>query len=306
MVPRDWQATFTDWAKPPGKTEQDRCDNAVSAIRNAIKASDKLRSRRVSVFAHGSYRNNTNVRKDSDVDTGILCTDTFLYELPEGTTGDTFGIIPASYQYRQFKDEVEGALVDHFGRSAVVRGNKAFDIHESTYHVEADVAPVFEFRQYFENGSYRCGVALVPDNGGRIENYPERLLESWPHINQHYENGVEKNNATRRAFKGVVRILKTLRNEMEEAGIAVARPVPGFLIECMTWNAPNSCFAHSTWDAVVQAVLVHVWSKTKDDASCKGWCEVNNIKYLFHYSQRWTRAQAHAFIDAAWSYVGVR
>ena len=305
-MPRDWEAAFTEWAKPPGKTEQDRCDNAVSMVRNAIKASDKLSNRRVSVFAHGSYRNNTNVRKDSDVDTGILCADTFSYELPEGTTAEGFGITPASYNYAEFKDEVGAALVDYFGRGAVVRGNKAFDIHENTYHVEADVAPVFEFRWYFDDGSYRCGVALVPDSGGRIHNYPERLLESWPHINQHYENGVEKNNQTSRAFKGVVRILKALRNEMDEAGIGAAKPVPGFLIECMTWNAPNSCFAGSTWDAVVQAVLVHVWSKTKETASCKDWCEVNNTKYLFHPSQRWTRAEAHAFIDAAWSYVGVR
>ena len=59
-------------AKPPGKTEQDRCDNAATAIRKAIEASDKLRSHRVSVFAQGSYRNNTNVRKDSDVDIGVL------------------------------------------------------------------------------------------------------------------------------------------------------------------------------------------------------------------------------------------
>ena len=60
---RDWEEQFREWAKPPGKTEQERCDNAASTIRSAIKASDKLRARSVSVFAQGSYRNNTNVRK---------------------------------------------------------------------------------------------------------------------------------------------------------------------------------------------------------------------------------------------------
>src|SRR4030042_5862937 len=98
-MPRDWEAQFRELAKPPGKTEQDRCDNAESAVRNAIKASDKLRVRSVSIFTQGSYRNNTNVRKDSDVDIGILCTDTFFYALPEGTTPESFDIIPASYQY---------------------------------------------------------------------------------------------------------------------------------------------------------------------------------------------------------------
>jgi hypothetical protein len=303
---RNWEEVFSNWAKPPGETEEERSENAIRAIRNAVTKSEKLKNRGVKVFVHGSYRNNVNVRQESDVDVGVMCHDCFLSQYPAGKTNADYGNVDADYSFRQFKDELEAALVDHFGRRAVVRGNKAFDIHENTYHVEADVAPLFEFRQYFENGSYRYGVALVPDNGGRIENYPERPLESWPRINQQYENGVEKNNATSRAFKAVVRILKTLRNEMEEGGIAVAKPVPGFLIECMTWNAPNSCFAHSTWDAVLQAVLVHLWSNTKDNATCKDWCEVNGIKYLFHSSQRWTRAQAHAFVDAAWSYVGVR
>ena len=54
-------------------------------------------------------------------------------------------------------------------------GNKAFTIRENTYQVEADVAPFFEFRRYGEDGTYRAGVALVPDNGRRIENFPERL-----------------------------------------------------------------------------------------------------------------------------------
>ena len=303
---RDWEEVFSNWAKPPGKTEEERSEKAISAIRNAITNDEKLKSRGVKIFVHGSYRNNVNVRQESDIDVGVMCHDYFLFQYPTGKTHADYGNEEADYSFRQFKDELEAALVDHFGRSAVVRGNKAFDVHENAYHVEADVAPLFEFRKYFESGSYRCGVALVPDNGGRIENYPERLLESWPRINQHYENGVEKNTATSRAFKGVVRILKTLRNEMEEGGVAVAKPVPGFLIECMTWNAPNSCFAHSTWDAVLQALLLHLWSNTKDDATCKDWCEVNDIKYLFHSSQRWTRAQAHAFVDAAWSYVGVR
>jgi hypothetical protein len=35
-VVRDWEEQFREWAKPPGKTEQDRCGNGVSAIRNCL------------------------------------------------------------------------------------------------------------------------------------------------------------------------------------------------------------------------------------------------------------------------------
>lgn len=43
----DWESTFASWAKPPGKTEQQRCENAEKAIRNAIAASSKLNRRNI-------------------------------------------------------------------------------------------------------------------------------------------------------------------------------------------------------------------------------------------------------------------
>lgn len=305
-MPRDWESQFATWAQSPSQTETDRCENAIKAIRNAVAKSDKLKARRIKVFPQGSYRNRVNVRKDSDVDVGVMCHDVFLPRYPTGKTGADFGNVDANYSYLQFKNELEEALVAHFGRAAVSRGNKAFDIHETSYHVEADVAPLLEFRHYSESGEYHCGVALKPDSGGQIENYPERLLEDWPRVDQHYENGVAKNTATNRAYKGVVRIVKSLRNEMEEAGSAASVSIPGFLIECLVWNAPDTCFKHKTWDGDVQAVFQHLWSNTKNTAACKEWLEVNGIKYLFHPSQKWTREQAHTFVDAAWSYVGVR
>jgi hypothetical protein len=303
---RNWENTFSGWKKPPGKTEEDRCEDAIRAIRNAINKSPILKHRSMKIFPQGSYRNRVNVRQDSDVDVGVLCDESFIAFYPEGTSRETFGNVEADYTYKEFKDELEVALVDYFGRSSVHRGNKAFDIKENTYHVDADVAPFFEYRYYWEDGTYRCGVALRPDNGGKVHNYPERLLESWPNTPLHYENGVSKNKETNRSYKGIVRILKKVRNEMEETGIAAAKPIPGFLIECMVWNVPNSCFSHDTWDKDVQAVLQHLWSNTKDDARCKSWHEVNDIKFLFHSTQKWRRDQAHEFIDAAWDYVGVR
>ncbi len=148
----DWESTFNLWASPPDKSEQERCENAEKTIRNAINASSKLKTRNTKVFSHGSYRNNTNVRKESDVDIGILCYDTFLMDLPEGYTRESFGISPGVYQYTQFKNEVEEALIAYLGTKSVTRGNKAFNIRENSYHVEADVAPFFEHRRYEKSG----------------------------------------------------------------------------------------------------------------------------------------------------------
>ena len=291
---RDWEGQFKEWAKPPGKTEQDRCDNADSAIRNAVRASDKLRARNISVFAHGSYRNNTNVRKDSDVDIGILCTDTFFFELPEGTTRETYKIAPATYQYAQFKNEVEEALVNYFGSPAVKRGNKAFDVHETSYHVEADVAAFFEHLRYQTYGEPLKGAELRTDK----EN---RRIVNWPE--QHCENAVSKNKQTGTRFKSVVRVLKALSNEMTQQGVR-AGDVPGFLIECLVWNMPNDQFQHSTYTADVRAVLAFLFNNTMTQEACKKWGEVSELIYLFHSGQKWTWEQAHAFTSAAWDYVG--
>lgn len=306
MTNRNWENEFSRWARPPGKTEDQRCENAIKGIRNAIAKSDKLKDRNLKVFTQGSYHNRVNVRQDSDVDVGVLCEESFFYALPDGTTRETFGLSPAQYSYTQFKNELEEALVVHFGREAVRRGNKAIDVRENSYHVEADVAPFFEYRYYHKDGTYRGGVALSPDNGGRIHNYPERLLDSWPETSLHFENGVSKNKKTHRSYKGVVRIVKKIRNEMDEAYIPAAKPIPGFLVECMVWNAPNECFRGKTWDGKVQAVLQHLYWHTKNDESCKDWTEVNGIKPLFDSNQPWERQEAFAFIGAAWRYIGVR
>lgn len=302
----DWEAKFAAWAQPPGETEEDRIENAISAIRKALDADAKL-APITKVYVQGSYRNRVNVRQDSDVDIGILYTgNSFFPDYPVGTSEEDFGNIDGDYSYSDFKNDVGRALIRQFGASAVHRGSKAFDIHKNTYRVDADAVPVFVHRRYSQNGSYICGVQLNPDDGGKIINWPERLFDEahWP--NQHYENGVAKNSATNRNYKGVVRILKTLRNTMEAEGFAAAKPIFGFLIECLVWNVPNPNFVHSTWDGDVQAALLHLWSNTKTMEQCDEWGEVSELKYLFRGSPASKREQAHVFIDAAWSYIGVR
>ena len=259
------------------------------------------------MFPQGSYRNRVNVRADSDVDVGVLYTDSFFAQYPEGESGESFGHKDASYTYGQFKDDVEEALVDYLGASMVTRGNKSIRLRETSYHVEADAAPFFEHRWYHAREEPPVpGVELRPDNRSwqRIINYPEALFDGWP--KEHYENGRDKNGATRRRYRGMVRILKTIRNEMDEAGHGAAKDVPGYLLECLTWNCPDALFWHSEWDGRVQAVLSHLWSSTREGGNYLEWCEVDGIKYLFHGSQAWNRAKAHAFVDAAWDCVGVR
>ena len=46
---RDWESAFSFWARPPGKTEEQRSENAIGAIRNAVNGSSKLKQRSIKV-----------------------------------------------------------------------------------------------------------------------------------------------------------------------------------------------------------------------------------------------------------------
>lgn len=228
-------------------------------------------------------------------------TDTFFCDfcMADGFDANDVGIVDASYRYAEFKNDVEEALVAKFGRRAVRRGNKAFDVHENTYRVDADVVACFEHRRYTRrvyDGRYLhlSGAQFLPDRGGSVIN--------WPH--QHYENGVEKNRATGNRFKYMTRVVKRLRDEMTDASIEAADGTPSHLIECLVWNVPNEGFGHREYGADVRYVLAHTFNGTMSDDACREWGEVSELKYLFRPSQPWTREQAHAFLDAAWDYVG--
>jgi hypothetical protein len=283
------------WAQPPSEAEQVKCDNSVRAVRKAIDASTALSCRNVRVFAQGSYCNRTNVKADSDVDICVLCGESIFFQLPSGMTVRDVGLaVPASYGYSQFKTDVRLSLEARFGVRGVSSGHKAFDVHENTYRLDADIVACFQYRLYGDDCTYREGTAFLTDTGHMIVNWPD----------QNYKNGVVKNNATGQRFKGVVRTLKRLRNTLLDDGLAAAQPIPSYFIECLVWNVPNEYFGHEFFTADVRASLAHLFNHTISDTDCREWGEINECKYLFRPSQPWTLKQAHEFISSAWDYLG--
>ncbi len=295
-----WEDLFRSWAQGPGKTESDKCENAEVAVRKAINADRALSKLDVSVFAQGSYKSRTNVKQDSDVDICIRYNEAFFPEYPDGRSSDDFGNVDSGLKFFDFKEIVEKALKSYFGSSAVRRGNKAFDIHANTYRIDADVVPTYEYRCYTGgldrdgNHDYLSGVAFLTDEGKKIINWPQ----------QTFDNGVERNTETGRRYKRVIRILKRLRNAMQEDGISESENVASFLIESIVWNAPVEDFQHDTYTADVQNVIADIFNRTLTEKECSEWGEVNELKYLFRASQPWTREQANQFLDAAWHYIG--
>lgn len=293
-----WESKFGTWSSPPSETETQRAKNAESMIRSAIAASEKLRYRDIKVFTQGSYRNRVNTRSDSDVDIGIVCFDTYFSDYPDDNVKSIVKMAsqPATYTYALFKNEIEEALVAKFGRPAVTRGSKAFDVSETSYRVEADVAAFFEHRRYSSSSHYTSGVEMIPDD------YTPPRVRNWPE--QHYSNGVSKNTLTSKRYKRMVRIIKSLSNEMSSQGIASAKNTPSFLVECLVFNIPNDDFLNLSYWGQTRKALAWLFNNTMNDGQCSEWGEVSELKYLFRTSQPWTRQSAHQFVSDAWDYVG--
>lgn len=294
--------SFISWSKGPPQTESDKCENAETAVRKAIKADAKLMSLDITVFAQGSYRARTNVRQNSDVDICIRYNSAFFPDYPKGTTKETFGNVDSTMSFADFKNMVQQAIESHFGKNGVTRGSKAFDVHANTYRIDADVIPTFEHRRYTgkvnADGShhYLPGVGFKPDNGGLILNWPQ----------QTYDNGVARNTATGRKYKRVIRILKRLRDKMQGENVSAAVNISSFLIECLVWNAEVEAFSKSTFTDILRYVIADTWNRSRKYEDCSEWREVNELKYLFRDSQPWTRQQANDFLQAVWNYIGYK
>ena len=293
-----WEESFRSWGSAPGNTEQQRMENAEAAIRKAINASDELAAMDISIIPQGSYKSRTNVKQDSDVDICICLNSTFFERYPAGKTREDYRNVDGSITFDRFKNLVHIALGDYFGHANVTRGNKAFDVHSNSYRVDADVVPAFAYRYYYGDGYddfvQPTGIAFDTDNGERIIN--------WPH--QAHENGVTKQQNTGQRYKKMVRILKRLRNEMQDENIAAARDIGSFKLESTVWNVPDDGFNHDSYADDVRYVLAHCFNETLPGGGHADMWEVNRRKLLFGLHKTWTREQAHDFFSAAWDYLG--
>ena len=64
---------------------------------------------------------------------------------------------------------------------------------------------------------------------------------------------------------------------------------------------PNNNFGHARYVDDFRGVLAHVFNSTLSEDKCSEFAEVNDLKYLFRGSQKWTWQDAHRVADAAWT-----
>ena len=298
----DWESWLRNGAAPPSETEDAKRELTERQIRNALSSYEPLQGRDYVVYAKGSYANNTNVRLNYDVDIAVEYRGYYFYDLSFDLTGlpaTTVGVVPSvdPYTCDDFKQDIKSALERAFGASAVESGRIAYRVRERKTTLPADVVPCWEYRRYDrkDNGVpvFQQGSRVYPSSGTHIDNYPAQQLA----------NGKAKNLRTGGRYKRLVRGLKRLQTRIVDNG-QLDNELPSYLIECLTYNAPDDAFGHSTYVSDMRAVLMTIFNATLDTGDWNDWEEVNGLKYLFRGDHQWTRLQVHALADAAWDEMG--
>jgi hypothetical protein len=286
---------LASWTGPSSTTEQEKQERTERMIREAINAHDAFKGFSFSIYAKGSYANNTNVKFESDVDVVVECREVEYWEEFDSSAGGHPSGTPYTGEWTpaRLRGEVAAALEAKFP-GTVTPGPTAFQVTSSSARVDADVVPCFTYRLYFTDGSFREGTKLFKSTGGSIENYPKLQLE----------NGRAKNTRTNGFYKNTVRILKRLEGVLVGAGLAEEQA--SYLLECLIYNCPDEYFMRSSWRAVLRACLADIYNYTmapEPTEESERWLEVNGGKFLFAARQKWNRSDVHAFASAAWTYM---
>lgn len=303
-------------AAAPSQSEREKAARTHTMIREYLETAPALKKYRIDTFLQGSYKNSTNVRGDSDVDLGSETHEVFYYDtewlpstvqnqygqptlsLKESVDKSLSNLGKGAFTFVDYRADVLASLTSEYGADAVIDGNKAVTVRGNTYRLDADVLPCISFRQYYQDSQGRArfhdGIAFFTKRLDRIVNFPK----------QHFDNLAAKDQRNGGKVKGCIRILKRIRNDLEERRQWDRRRSPSLYLESLVWNAPDGHFSGG-YDSVLENVLGYLYrdlNAKKATNERSAYAQANNIFPLFH-SRFWNEDDAMAFIATVWATV---
>ena len=255
------------------------------AIRGALAKHSWPQGMTYEFYLQGSYRNDTNVRGDSDVDVVLELKAVFLHDATTLSQHEQESLSalfqPAKYNWNDFRREALKALESGFGNGFVAQGNKSIKLKANSSRLAADVVVCLEHRKYTTYYSYVEGMTFFALQDKRwIVNYPK----------EHYSNGADKSRRTWDRYKRTVRMFKSARNHLESAGNISSDIAPSYFVECLLYNAPDSAFQAGFQDTYTSVVNWMV------QADLKGLVCQNDHQALFGPSpEKWSVEDAQTF-----------
>jgi predicted nucleotidyltransferase len=268
------------------------------SIRAALKAYDWPKEVRYEVYLQGSYKNDTNIRGDSDVDVVVQLNSTFLLDpiFLENLPADLKRLFKdAPYRWVEFRRDVLKALLNYYGSRRVREGRKSLKVQ--TPYLPADVvvsvrylapSPQYRTRKYPDRPRSKAdfieGMTFwVPSESRWVINYPKL----------HYENGVKKNRDTNGWYKPTVRMFKNARTYLVDKGVIPADLAPSYFLECLLYNVPDGKFGtdlQSTFRKVI------VWLREADFS--RFVCQNKQLLLFGSSPEQWSEDRAYRFLEA--------
>ncbi len=267
------------------------------SVRHALSLSATLAGKNYEVFLQGSYKNDTNIRGDSDVDIVVQYNGAWHYDLtalppPQRTHYEqTYGT--ATYQWPHFRADVLAALRGHYGVGAITEGSNAITIAAAagSGRLLADVIVALQFRKYLwfnglNNEGWTEGIAFH-------HRFDNRLVINFP--KPHYQRGVEKNAAhcTGGRYKPSVRMMKNARSRLVVSGAIADGLAPSYFVESLVFNVPDGLFTASTSDTYYKVVK---WLVENDITAFV--CQNGQVSLFGTTPEQWSTASAHSLLNA--------
>ncbi len=216
---------------------QDASKRTHETIRRVLAAHQWPEGTRYDFYLQGSYSNDTNIRRDSDVDVVLELTSAFMHDIDSLSPYDKNTIMssfqPPPYGWNDFRRDTLKALEGGFGKRAVAQGNKCIKLKADSTRLAADVVVCIRHRRYVNQFTYNEGIALYALHDKRwIVNYPR----------EHHMNGAAKGRRTGQRYKRTVRMFKAARNHLHSSGLIRSGLAPSYFLECLLYNVPDMTF----------------------------------------------------------------
>lgn len=288
------ESQLETWSHQGSVTQSAQTYDTIQKVLN--DSASPYYSKDFTIFLQGSYGNDTNVYRDSDVDVVIRLNQTYYADTnllePDAKTNYGKAFSRATYQYADFKADVIAWLMINFGAD-VKPGKKAIFIKGSGNRRDADVLVCAQHRRYRATSTgvdsqYDEGIIFWTSDGIEIVNFPK----------QHSENCTTKHQNTSQRFKRMVRIYKNMRNRMIDDKYIVDGVAPSYFIEGLLWNVPADKFVQSYEDS-----FVNTFNWVLDADKAKLAC-ANDLYWLVRDNSNvcWSTASFDAYLAAAKKY----
>jgi hypothetical protein len=221
--------------------------------------------------------------------------DTFYREYPDGYTKEYYGFSTGTNSFDDFRKDVINALKNKYGKENIKPGNKSIKMESTSYRVEADAVPAFQYRNYkiinsTNKNKFVEGIKFYSSTKDEVINYPK----------EHIENGKTKNIDTQRRYKRTARIFKRIRHQMIQDGIPVKKCISSFLIESLLFNVDNYQFTYDEpWNNKIKYIVKYLQDNNK-----LNYTEVSEKLDLFDDSRKWDIDSVDNFLKQMYKFLG--